>query len=516
MVTITHIQEEKTMARTNEDVSIQSILEIMKESDYLMGQKGLITQMDYNGVKKVVNIEGREYKNYLKAVSYERLNAVASDTTIKDAISIFYHQYQMDYGATTEYAVRVYMDKRNRKIYYDLANDNMEYVLIEPDNISVQTMDFKNNPGFVFTRGNCMSEQVKYEDVADPVEAINLLDEFLNLPEKEKLLFKVWLIASLFPEITTPIPFFAGEPGTGKSSMVRIIDSIVDPSSNPLRNWDQSTPRDMGIDCRFSWNINYDNIRDIKPKYSDFLCQTVTGGSMTFRQLYQDDRQVNFDLRRRITLSTAQKIKLAPDLAQRLLFFHPSRLDYTKRIAEEDFDSMWEEYKPKILGGIYAFLALALEEFPEYKRTHHTYYRLSGFYLFGKMVAEWLDEENGMEYFCQIMRSQRQEQLVWKDNNDRLFYKVLLYYLEEYVKEEQYEISLKRLHSELCVLIDEDADCPVKYNDFDRLIDFSSFSKTIHTYTEKGYLQALGYELSFFQKGKNKTAMVSITKGKEF
>lgn len=496
----------------NEDVKIEQLLDIMNESDYLMGQNGLITSMDYNGVKRAISVEGKEYKNYLKAVSYKRLKIVASDTVIKDAIAILNHQYQMDYGATTDYAVRVYMNKKERKLYYDLANDSMEYVLIEPDNISIHTMDFKNTPGFVFTRGNCMAEQVKYEDVNDPARAINLLDKFLNLPEQEKLLFKVWLIASLYPEVRTPIPYFAGAAGTGKSSMIKMLNGIVDPSTNPLRNWDGSTGRDIGIDCRYAWNINYDNIGNIRNSYSDLLCQTVTGGSMTFRQLFQDDKQVNFELRRRITLSTAQKIKIAPDLAQRLLFFHPSVLDNKQRIAEEDFDSMWEEYKPQILGGIFTFLALALDMFPEYKRTHHTNYRLSGFYLFGQMVAEWLVEENGVENFKQVMSKQRQEQLVWKDNDDCLLYKVLLYFLEDYEEDEKCKIALKALYGDLINYIDEDENCPVKREDFHKLPDYNSFSKTIHSYTKKGYMQALGYEVKLWQKGKDKTAMVEFIK----
>lgn len=485
----------------------QKLIEIMGELEYLPGEKCLITQLDYNGNTRMIAINSKEFKAFLKSESLKRYGNVAKDKDIDDAVAVFAHEYKMKYDRDVDYAVRIYQDKDKKKLYYDLANNRMEYVVIDADNgINIEKMDYKNNSKFMFVRGNTIKAQVvPMRTNGNIPNKLNYLDKYLNLSKDEIFLLKIWLVASLYPEVRAPIPFFIGGAGTGKSSMIGIINELIDPSTNALRNWDESTHKDLAIDFRYAWNVNYDNISKITQKRSDMLCQTVTGGSMTFRQLYEDDKQINFELRRRITLSSIKKIKLSSDLAQRVLFFYPQVISDKKRIAEEDFYALFNEHKDEILGELFELLRYALGNFSSYKREHFTNYRLSSFYLFGQMIAERLDKKKGKERFRKIMDNQLREQLYWNTEKDRKFYEVLIYAMENYYS--PYDASIKTLYECLCELISEDEDCPVK--DSNVIPVYDSFSKTIHIYEDN--LRKLGYEVEYWHKGKNKEAMITIT-----
>lgn len=491
--------------------NLQALLEIMKELDYIPGQKTLMTVLDYGKRKSMVGIEDKEFKDYLRYEAIKRWGKFVDDREIKTAISISRHDYKIHNDLDTEFAVRVYYDTEKQKLYYDLANNEMEYVEIDSEsNISIKRMNFEQNPKFVFVRNNYSKPQVKpVPPKANLLRTLDYLDEFLNLAEDDKFLYKVWLIASFYPVIRTPIPYFVGEAGTGKSSMVTMINDLLDPSVNPLRNWDNSTQRDLAIDFSYTWNCNSDNISRIKRSISDLLCQTVTGGSMTFRQLYEDDKQISFDLRRRITISSVKKLNLADDLAQRVLFFHTKKMNYRTRISEDSFLLGYQKHKAEILYTIFKVLGCAISVFDEYRMEHETNYRLSNFYLFGELIASILDADNGVKRFHEVMKKQIHEQLHWNTENDKKFYEVLLFFVEG--SGDIYKGSIKELHECLSELITEDYDCPV--SDCTVIPAYESFSKTIHNYEYN--IRMLGYEMEFWAKGKNKTASVTITKANE-
>ena len=272
---VTNIQG-GTGLSTAEKNTLINLLEIMEELNYLPGQNNLMTLLDYGKRKSMVNITDGEFKDYLKYESLQRFGSIAKDKDIRDAISICRHNYKIEHDTNVEMAVRVYYDKKNKRLYYDLANNDMEYVVIdEKKGITIEKMDFDEDKDFIFIRSDTAKAQVKpIRPKGNPLKGLDYLDDYLNLPDKAKFLYKIWLITSLNPEIRTPIPYFIGKAGTGKSSMITILNDFIDPSTSPLSNWDSSTNRDLAIAFKYRWNYNANNISKITQKLSDLLCQT--------------------------------------------------------------------------------------------------------------------------------------------------------------------------------------------------------------------------------------------------
>ena len=110
---------------TAEKNTLINLLEIMEELNYLPGQNNLMTLLDYGKRKSMVNITNGEFKDYLKYESLQRFGSIAKDKDIRDAISICRHNYKIEHDTNVEMAVRVYYDKKNKRLYYDLANNDM-------------------------------------------------------------------------------------------------------------------------------------------------------------------------------------------------------------------------------------------------------------------------------------------------------------------------------------------------------------------------------------------------------
>src|SRR5699024_1436211 len=65
--------------------------------------------------------------------------------------------------------------------------------------------------------------------------------ELLNVAAEDRATLTAFLVAALMPDIPHPILLLTGEQGSGKSTAAKIIASIVDASTVPLRK----PPRDL-------------------------------------------------------------------------------------------------------------------------------------------------------------------------------------------------------------------------------------------------------------------------------
>ena len=76
----------------------------------------------------------------------------------------------------------------------------------------------------------------------DPGETIELLREFVNVEgDDDFMLLLAWLAAALRPGHPFPVLVILGEPGAAKSSTVRLLKRLIDPSRPEHRG----LPRDQ-------------------------------------------------------------------------------------------------------------------------------------------------------------------------------------------------------------------------------------------------------------------------------
>lgn len=198
--------------------------------------------------------------------------------------------------------------------------------------------------------------------------SISDLWKWLNVAEADRSLVIAELIARLFSEQPHVILALLGEQGTGKSTALRVLVSLSDPSPVPLRK----PPRDADswiTAAAGSWVVGLDNLSDIPPWLSDSLCRASTGDGDVRRKLYSDSDYAVFSFRRCVLFSAIDVGALAPDLADRTVAINLDLIPDEARSDEETFWARWDDAHPQLLGAVLDLAARVIARLPAVKLT---------------------------------------------------------------------------------------------------------------------------------------------------
>jgi hypothetical protein len=177
------------------------LLDIMLNVVYTQGKNGLWATICYGERKERVSIDSSEYCDYIYNDYYNRYNEFTSERDIKDRLKIVRYNYKVNVPQSTVFQKRY--GYKNNCIYIDMANDNLEYIIVSEDGYKICKVE---DEGALFVNEGMQLPMV-YPSESDK-DWFEYLDPVLNLSDDEKFLFKIYLVSSMNPDIVTPIPYF--------------------------------------------------------------------------------------------------------------------------------------------------------------------------------------------------------------------------------------------------------------------------------------------------------------------
>lgn len=191
----------------------------------------------------------------------------------------------------------------------------------------------------------------------------NLLP-FLNLKAGDgRILAVAWLLAAMRPTGPYPLLALAGEQGSGKSGLSRMLRSLVDPAGVPLRAMPRDE-RDFFIAANRSHVLAFDNLSGISAAVSDVLCKVATGGGFATRTLYSDDEETTFQATRPVILNGIDDVVTRPDLADRSIMLTLEPIPEDQRKPESELRADFESARPGIFGGLLDALSTGMRNLP--------------------------------------------------------------------------------------------------------------------------------------------------------
>lgn len=220
----------------------------------------------------------------------------------------------------------------------------------------------------------------------NPWEVFN----FLNVSEEHHLLVLVYMISCFIPDIPHPIFHPHGAQGSGKTTLCRVIKKLCDPSILETPR----TPRDLNELVQVIAHHHiclFDNLSDLRPWMSDILAQACTGLGFSKRQLYTDDEDVIYQVKRCIGLNGINLLISKPDLMDRAILLHLERIEPSKMIEESKLWDDFEKVKPEILGGIFDVLVRAMAIYTQVNLKPLP--RMADFYKWGCAITVALDRD---------------------------------------------------------------------------------------------------------------------------
>lgn len=235
--------------------------------------------------------------------------------------------------------------------------DGLEYFMADSSRRVVRIADgkwsFSTEPQFKFLSTKAFDSQVEAKRSKENL--IDLLQPLVNLRGDDLLLFAIWLVQAFSCGSHYGI-MLSAERGSGKSSLTRTINKIVDPSEVDTTLM-QRKLEDFQNYLANHYLVCFDNVREIPKEYSDTLCAAITGTTVAKRQLFKDRDEVLLKLHNIVVMNGIGIFPKESDLAERFLLFELKKIKPENAISEYDLKRLMVRNRPLILGCIFDILA---------------------------------------------------------------------------------------------------------------------------------------------------------------
>jgi hypothetical protein len=190
--------------------------------------------------------------------------------------------------------------------------------------------------------------------------SIQALRPFLNIRGHNDFVLVIgFLLAALQPHGPYPICTFIGEQGSAKTTLIRLLRSLVDPSAVPSGSLPLSG-RDLFIAAHNSHVQAFENISKLSAAMSDHLCRLATGGGFRTRALYSNADETLLQTARPIMLEGISNFVTRADLLDRALIFALEPI--SDRKAERTLRAEFERLRPGILGALLDHLVTGIRQ----------------------------------------------------------------------------------------------------------------------------------------------------------
>jgi hypothetical protein len=311
-----------------------------------------------DGHRETWAIRSKRFRSWLRRQYYEATGGALSAQSISSELDLLEAQAQFD---APERSVHIRIAEHAGHIYLDLADAQWRAVEIGPDGWRIN-----QSPPVRFRRPAGMLPL----PVPDRGGSIEALMPFLNLPTRNDCVLVVaWLLATLRARGPYPLLAIAGEQGSAKTVLSKMLKVLIDPNVAPVRSPSRDE-RELMIAANNGYVLAFDNLSGLPAWLSDGLCRLATGGSLAVRQLYTDDEEVLFQAVRPLLVNSIEDVITRPDLADRGIFLMLAPIGERQRRSEAE---LWREFdlaRPRILGALLDAAVRGLQTLPNVRLTN--------------------------------------------------------------------------------------------------------------------------------------------------
>lgn len=283
----------------------------------------------------------------MKSAYKKRTGKYLSDARCLDEIE-YLEFYAFEHRIPRNLERRMTYDSKKKAYYYDLDSIHGKVV-----KITAEGYKLIKTPSKMFLQNDTYKAQVKPKTAVSN-ELPDLLAPHFKLQSREHLFLLAMYLVSAFmsPTIKCPLLIMVGDKGSSKSTIMRRIESIIDPKYTDLSGASNSCA-DLQLQLNNNRFVSIDNISYLSQKTSDLLARAITGGSASKRKLYTDDQEVFLNLHCLIAINGIHLIAKSTDLLDRALIFRLKRISSTEIKNESELDEAFAKDLQSILGAIF-------------------------------------------------------------------------------------------------------------------------------------------------------------------
>jgi energy-coupling factor transporter ATP-binding protein EcfA2 len=309
-----------------------------------------------NGVRQTLPVRRKPFRQWLSRRYFESEKKAVGSQTMQDTLGLLeaiavFNGDQRD--------VQLRLAEQDGNLYLDLGRDDWTAIEIRTDG---WTLIPSQQCPVRFLRPDTQLALPIPEHGGHVSELRNLL----NVEDDAWVLILAWLLFCFYPKYPHPVLILHGEQGSGKSSLARLLKSLVDPSKSPLIPA-ISDLRQQAITLSRRWVVVYDNLSGISAGQSDAICRTSTGAGFTTRTLYENDEETVFEFIRPQLLTGIDSLATRGDLLERSILVNLKPIPTDSRIGEADLEKHLDANRPRLLGALLTAVSQTLAALPNVK-----------------------------------------------------------------------------------------------------------------------------------------------------
>jgi hypothetical protein len=296
--------------------------------------------LSIDGHRETWPLRSKRFQAWLRQQYYERTWDAPSPAALNAALNVLEAQAQFN-GPQRKVSLR--LAEHDGLIYLDLADEFWRCV-----EIGANGWRIAEDPPVRFRRSAGM------QPLPLPVRggSIEALAPLLNLAsENDFVLVVAWVLGALRAAGPYPVLAIAGEQGSAKTVLSKLLRAVIDPSVAPVR----ALPRDereLFIAASNGHVLAFDNLSGLPPWLSDTLCRLASGGAFSTRRLFTDQDEILFAAARPFILNGIEDVITRPDLADRALFLTLPSISEAQRRPEKELWREFELARPRLLGAL--------------------------------------------------------------------------------------------------------------------------------------------------------------------
>jgi energy-coupling factor transporter ATP-binding protein EcfA2 len=304
--------------------------------------------------RETYSVRGRAFSLWLRQHYFRKYKSGVGANPMSEALATI-TMFAVCEGP--ELPVHARIGEHGGAIYIDLGDKDWRAV-----RVSAAGWEIITDPPVRFVRSGSM------RPLPQPTKggSIELLRKFINVPPRDEatgaddfLLLVAYALAALRPNSNYPVLALAGEQGSGKTSLVRLLGSLIDPRSPQMRSL-PGDERDLIVAARHTHFLGFDNISDLSDEMSDAICRLSTGGGHGERRLYTNEEEATFEGRRPVCLNGIEDVATRPDLVDRALLLLLPAIPAGKCHEEKEIQAEFDVEAPQILGALFDGLSAGL------------------------------------------------------------------------------------------------------------------------------------------------------------
>lgn len=311
-------------------------------SPFLDADSGVV--YGHVGSEIVPLVRAREFEAWLTSEWHRATESPPSKGDIDETVRL------LEARAFLEPPVKTFVRRAEKdgKIYLDLGKSVVE---VGPGGWQVI-----ERPPVLFRR----PQGLLHLPDPEPGGSLEALRPFFRVDDDDFITLVFWLLSTM-SDGPYPVLVLRSEHGSGKSTAMTILKSLIDPDAAPKR----SAPRDE--DAVFSAALNhhvvsFDNLSGINRDLSDSFCRLATGGGISKRRLYTDADEWSCNVKRPVVVNGITVSLDRPDLLSRSVIVGLQTIPETQRTSETAIMAAFDRERPKILGALLTAVSGALKE----------------------------------------------------------------------------------------------------------------------------------------------------------